>query len=134
MPTKIDIDPFFTSRAQSLEQRYKDLSTQPQHQKASNTEHDPQRILESIDQNAERMSKNLNISEDRCSQSGSSCHPNATAPPDPLPRDSWINAGFLEHECGMFTQNDKVDVSTTKFFVSIPEVAPEESLNLRMGI
>ncbi|KFY18690.1 hypothetical protein V493_08414 [Pseudogymnoascus sp. VKM F-4281 (FW-2241)] len=108
MPTEIDIDPFFMSRARSLEQRYKDLSIEPQLRQTSNTENDPQIVLESIDQNATRMSKNLKISEDRCGQRRFSCHSNETAPPGSLPQDSWINVGFLGHECGMFTHNDKV--------------------------
>lgn len=77
------------------------------------------------------MSKNLKISEGRSSQSRLSCHSNETAPPGSMPQDSWINAGFLGHECGMFTQNDKVEVSTTEIFVAIQEVAPERGLNLR---
>ncbi|OBT64900.1 hypothetical protein VE03_06459 [Pseudogymnoascus sp. 23342-1-I1] len=108
MPAKIDIDPFFTSRAQSLEQRYKKLSAQPQIQKNSNTGHDPAIILEPIDQDAVRMFRNLNISEDCRGQSGCPCHSNATAAPGTLPQDSWINAD-LGHECGMFTQNDKIE-------------------------
>ncbi|OBT54756.1 hypothetical protein VE04_10345 [Pseudogymnoascus sp. 24MN13] len=109
MPSKIDINPSFASRAQALDQKYRNLLVQSRLQQTSNTEHVPQSILESIDQNAARMSKNLNISEGRSSQSRPSCHLNDTAPLGSLPQDSSINAGFLGHECGMFTQNDKVD-------------------------
>lgn len=131
MPSKIDINPSFASRAQALDQKYKNLMAQSRLQQTSNTEHVPQSILESIDQNAARMSKNLNISEGRSSQSRPSCHPNDTAPLGSLPQDSSINAGFLGHECGMFTQDGKVDVSITKFFVVIREVASKRGLNLR---
>lgn len=118
MPTKIDIDPFFTSRAQSLERRYKDLAIRPKLQQTANPEQDPRSILESTDQDAVRTFKSLNISEDSCSQSGLTCHSNATAPPGSLPQDSWINAGFLGHECGLFDQNENLDVSTTKSSVA----------------
>ncbi|KFY91839.1 hypothetical protein V498_05295 [Pseudogymnoascus sp. VKM F-4517 (FW-2822)] len=109
IPTKIDIDPLFTSRSRSLEQRYKKLSTQPQLQLTSDTDHDTQIVLEQIDQNAARTFKNLNIPEDHCSQSGCSCYSNAIAPRGSLSLDSWINAGSLGHECGMFIQNNKVN-------------------------
>lgn len=131
MPSKIDINPSFASRAQALDQKYRNLLVQSRLQQTSNTEHVPRSILESIDQNAARMSKNLNISEGRSSQSRPSCHLNDTAPLGSLPQDSSINAGFLGHECGMFTQNDKVDVSTTNFFVAIREIASERGWNLR---
>ncbi|ELR06590.1 hypothetical protein GMDG_08063 [Pseudogymnoascus destructans 20631-21] len=109
MPSKIDINPSFTSRAQALEQRYNNLLVQSRLKKTSNTEHVPQSILESINQNAARMSKNLNISEGRSGQSRHSCHSNETAPLGSLPQDSSINTGFLGHECGTFTQDDTVD-------------------------
>lgn len=112
MPTKIDIDPFFTTRAQSLELRYENLTIRPKFQQPPNTENG---ILESIDQNVSRMSRNFNISVDRCSESGGPCCSNATTPSSSLPRGSCINAEFIGHECGMFIQNDEVDVSTTNF-------------------
>ncbi|OBT77945.1 hypothetical protein VF21_04346 [Pseudogymnoascus sp. 05NY08] len=93
---------------ENSEQRYKSLLVQSL-QQTSNAERDSQSILESINQNATRMSKNLNISEGRSSQRKPSRHSNETAPTGSTPQDSWINAGFLGHECGMFTQNDKVD-------------------------
>ncbi|KFY34591.1 hypothetical protein V494_06634 [Pseudogymnoascus sp. VKM F-4513 (FW-928)] len=107
MPTKIDIDSFFPQRALSLEHRYKDLSIRLRPQQPSNTEHDPQRALESTDQNAARMSKNFNIFERRCSQSRFSGHSNATSALRSVPRGSWVNTDLTGHECGMFTQDDQ---------------------------
>ncbi|KFX89342.1 hypothetical protein V490_07086 [Pseudogymnoascus sp. VKM F-3557] len=115
MPIKIDIDPLFTSRALSLEHKYKNLSIWPKLRQSANTEQNPRSILESIDQNATTMSNNLNIPEDRCSHGRLSSHSNDTAPPDTSPRKSWANAGLLGHECGMFAQSDKIDGTKALF-------------------
>jgi hypothetical protein len=76
------------------------------------------------------MSNNLNIPEDRCSHGRLSSHSNDTAPLDTSPWKSWVNAGLLGHECGIFAQSDKIDVSTTKL-IAAPRAAAEEDLDLR---
>lgn len=131
MPITIDIDPLFTSRALSLEHKYKNLSIWPKLRQTANTEQNPRSILESIDQNATTMSNNLNIREDRCTQGRLSSHSNDTAPPDTSPRKSWINAGLLGHECGMFAQSDKIDVSTTKLIAATGAAAKDPGSSLR---
>ncbi|KFX99405.1 hypothetical protein O988_03884 [Pseudogymnoascus sp. VKM F-3808] len=115
MPIKIDIDPLFTSRALSLEHKYKNLSIWPKLRQTTNTEQNPRSILESIDQNATTMSNNLNTPEDRCSHGKLSSHSNDTAPPDTSPRKRWVNAGLQGHECGMFAQSDKIDGTNALF-------------------
>ena len=110
MPTKIDIDPFFKFRSQALEQRYKDLSIQSQHQQTTDTIQNPQSIQEPIHQNAVRMSENLHFGEGRDKLScGSS---KAILLGDEL-KSSRINATFLGQIYGMTSApDDMADVST----------------------